>query len=233
MSDIEEVSKAAAEVSKFGTKALGTTEKILGFLSKVFKEPLEDVAGIVGDRLKFLRWERQVRMAEEVTKILEERNLSNTKPVAPKLALPIIENASLEEDDSLQNIWINLMANSMDPNFKNDIRFAYIEIIKSLEPVDARLLEYFYDVLINDPKVDLAQPTDFSLTKEVIAQGLGLELNQCILSIYNLFRAQCLSPAILRGGVKIGHEALTVYKGVDAVTMTLLGIDFVKACIKR
>jgi hypothetical protein len=39
-------------------------------------------------------------------------------------------------------------------------------------------------------------------------------------------------PAILKGGVKMGPEPLTIYKGIDAVTLTPLGVKFVEACIK-
>ena len=53
MSEIEEVARATAEASKFGTKALETTEKLASFVAKVFKEPIRDAVGIIGDRLKF------------------------------------------------------------------------------------------------------------------------------------------------------------------------------------
>ena len=55
MSEIEEVARAAAETSKFGTKALETTEKLASFVAKVFQEPIESAVGMIGDRLKFFR----------------------------------------------------------------------------------------------------------------------------------------------------------------------------------
>jgi hypothetical protein len=98
---IEEVAKAAAEVAKFGTQTVKTTEKILGFVSKVFKEPAEETAGIIGDRLKLFRWQRQIAYVDKVNSILDARGIKETRAVVPKLALPILESASLERNYTL------------------------------------------------------------------------------------------------------------------------------------
>ncbi len=74
--DIKAIAEAAAEGAKFGTQTVKTSEKILGFLARLFKEPAEDTMGIIGDRLKFLRWERQLHYVEEVNKMLEVRGIA-------------------------------------------------------------------------------------------------------------------------------------------------------------
>ncbi len=231
MSEIEEVSKAVAETSKFGTKSVETTEKILTFLAKVFKEPIEQTSGMIGDRLKFIRWKRQVRIVDEVNKILEQKNITETRAVPPKFMIPILENATLEEDDNLQDIWIKLISNSMNPNFNSEIRYAYIEIIKSINPIDARVLKEFYEALTRQ-NLNLGNITAHSVPKEELSRALKISSEECIISIYNLFRVQCLAPAILTGGAKLGSEPITIYKGADRVTMTPLGRNFVEACMK-
>ncbi len=60
---------------------------------------------------------------------------------------------------------------------------------------------------------------------------MSLDLKDYYVSIHNLFRVQCLAPAILKGGVKIGNESLTVYKGADAITLTPLGKSFIEICV--
>ena len=54
------------------------------------------------DKLRFVRWRRLSAMSEEVEKILDERGIQDYRAVLPKLALPIFEEASLEEDESIQ-----------------------------------------------------------------------------------------------------------------------------------
>ncbi len=232
MSEIEEISRATAEASKFGTKALETTEKLASFIAKVFNEPIRDAVGIIGDRLRFMRWERQVRLADKVNEMLSQRGTTETRAVPLKFALPILENASLEDNDELQDLWAKLLANSMDPNFTTEIRFTFLEIIKSLNPLDIRILHTFYDALSKDSKVRWDNLKDHSLSKEQICRVLAISENDYEVSVYNLFRVQCLVPAFINGGVSFGVTPLSVYMGTDATVMTPLGKNFVEACVK-
>lgn len=197
----------------------------------MFGEPIRDAVGILGDRLRFLRWQRQLRIADEVNKLLSERGVTKTRAVPPKLALPILENASLEEDNTLQDLWIRLLTNAMDPTSSVDVRYALLDILKSLTPLDVRILAFFYEALKQNPKVELDQITEYSLTRQQICQALNIDDRAYGRSVYNLFRVQCIAPAILKGGIRISGEPITVFKGADAVTMTPLGRDLVEACI--
>lgn len=232
--EVKEVAKAAAESAKFGTQVVKTSEKILSGIAKILGEPASDAAGIVGDSLKFLRWQRQLRYVDKYNEILESRGVTETKAVPPKFALPIITNASLEEDDGLQDLWASLTANAMNPDFTLELRYAYIEIIKSLNPLDVKVLTFFYEALKKNPQVDLDHVTDYSLKMEQICTGLGITEANYGLSMYNLFRVQCLAPAVLEtSGIMFGEERATVFKGAKAVTMTPLGVSFVQACIEE
>ena len=69
------------------------------------------------------------------------------RAVPPKLAIPILEESSLEEDDSLNSLWNALLANALDPDFAEEIRFAYTDIIKNLSPLDSLLMSAIYDAV--------------------------------------------------------------------------------------
>ena len=61
-----------------------------------------------------------------------------------KLGIPWIENASLEDDPIIQDMWANLMANALNPNFKDKaLRTAFISIIKELSVIDVKVIRYF------------------------------------------------------------------------------------------
>lgn len=230
---IKEPSKAIQEVAKLGNQSIKTTEKILGFFAKIFRKPIEQISGIVTDRIIFYRIKKLIPIIDEVQKILDERNIEETRAISPKFAIPILESASLEDDEELQKIWARLIANSIDPEFNIEMRFAFIEIIKSLNPLDAKMLNYFYNILFQDPKVDFNVIENYNLKKDQICAGLGIDSEEYLVSVYNLFRVQCLAPAILKGGVSMGNEPLTIFKGAEAVTMTPLGKMFVETCIKE
>jgi len=233
MSEAEEIAKAIQESAKLGEKGLEIADKAGSFFAKVFREPINEISGMITDKLRFIRWKRMVQMADEVNKILEEKKIIDTRAVPPKIALPIIEEASLEDDPNLRYLWNHLLANAMNPNFNDELRYGFIEMIKGITGIEAKLLNEFYEVLRRDGKLrPLSDVFQYSLTKEQIMQALSISADVYAISVNNLMRMQLLSPAILKGGVKMGPEPLTIYKGIDAVTLTPLGVKFVEACIK-
>ena len=224
MSDTEAISKAVQETAKFGQKALETSEKIGGFFACVLKEPVIEIAGMITDKLRFVRWKRLLTTIDEVNRILEQRGIHDTRAVPAKLALPIFEESSLEEDKTLQSMWNCLLANAMDTNFQQEIRYAYIEIIKNLTSLDICLLRYLYDHIEN-PKEHYDKRVGFSGVPEadIISQSdacaqLGITTSDYALSSNNLIRLRLIVP----------------YGGWDIVkiVMTAFGIRFIEACME-
>jgi Abortive infection alpha len=233
VSEAEEIAKAVQSVAKFGDNALETSQKVGGFFARVFKEPIQEVSGMVTDKLRFVRWQRLVAMSDEVNKILEDRGVKDTRSVPPKLALPILEESSLEQDPNLQQLWNRLLANAMDPKFNGELRYGFVDMIKNITGVEAMILNNFYEILKREGHTtDLSKITDYHLKKEQIMQMVGIDASTYQVSIFNLMRMQCIGPAILTGGISMGEEPVTIYKGSNAVVLTPLGVKFVEACIK-
>ena len=232
-SETEELAKAVQRVANLGEKSLDISEKLGGFFARVFNEPIAEVSGMITDKLRFVRWQRLVQMSDDVNKILKERGVKQTRAVTPKLALPIFEEGSLENDENLQQLWNHLLANAMDPQFNGEFRYGFIDIIKNITGIEAVILNNFYEILKSEGHVhDLTNITNYSLKKEQITKMVGIDEATYQVSIFNLMRMQCIGPAILKGGISMGNEPLTIYKGTDAVVLTPLGIKFVEACIK-
>ncbi len=109
-------------------------------------EPIETATGILGDKLKFMRWERQIRLVDKVHQINKKRGIEGKEiPVSPKLAIPMLENASLEENDILQDLWAKLMSSAQGEFTSAAVRSAFIDIIKQLEVIDVRLLDSLFN----------------------------------------------------------------------------------------
>src|SRR5664280_3144797 len=111
MSQAEEYAKAITETAKLGTTSVEAITKIGSFLSRVFGMPTENAVGIVGDKIEYTRWERQNRLIDKVNEEQAKRGLTQLRAVPPKFAIPIIINASIEEDDDLQDMWCKLLTN--------------------------------------------------------------------------------------------------------------------------
>lgn len=233
MSEAEEIAKAVQSVAKFGDKALETSQKVGGFFARVFKEPIQEISGMVTDRLRYVRWHRLVAMSDEVNRMLSDRGVTDTRSVPPKLALPILEEASLEHDPGLQQLWNHLLANAMNPKFNGELRYGFVEMIKNITGVEARILSNFYEILNRENRTaDLSEITNYHLKKEQIMEMVGIDAPTYQVSIFNLMRMQCIGPAILKGSISFGDEPVTIYKGADAVVLTPLGVKFVEACIR-
>lgn len=243
MTDVGEIAKAIQEAAKLGEKGLEIADKAGSFFAKILKEPAEEISGMINDKLRFIRWKRLVQIADEVNKILESKNITDTRSVPPKIALPILEEATLEEDPNLQNLWNHLLANAMDPKFNDEIRYGFIEMIKGITGLEAKLLYEFYQILKSKNILEpIENVTEFSLTKEEIIQLINFTPGNYVLSINNLMRMQLISPAliktnllsraIIKTGLPSTMNPITFSKGTEIVTLTPLGIKFVEACMK-
>ena len=51
------------------------------------------------------------------------------------------EAASLETDETLQDMWAELLANAMDPSKDTSLQRVFIETLKQIEPIEARIFQ--------------------------------------------------------------------------------------------
>ena len=60
-----------------------------------------------------------------------------TVPLPTGIAINFIDEPSLSEDESLQDLWASLLVNGMNPDFKDPIERSDISILAELSAVDA------------------------------------------------------------------------------------------------
>lgn len=218
---IQETAKATQELAKTTSKAIGATEKLGSFVSKYIEGPLEQTLGIVNDKLIYMRWERQLRLIEKANELLSERGyVTPINLLPPKLAIPILQGASLEEDNYLQDKWAYLLVNASDPNFPVTIEIKHTSILNELSQFDVKLLDKicseasrFNNVIVTLNLPDKVLPGD-----EEINEGEAPS-QEVQLSIENMIRL-----GLLRNET-FSHEMLRV-------RVMALGWNFYEACTK-
>ena len=235
--EIIETAKATQEVAKATVKGLEVSEKVGGFFAKVLGEPLETATGILGDKLKFMRWERQVRLVDRVQQINHDRGIEGKEiPVSPKLAIPLIENASLEENDLLQDLWAKLMSSAQGKDSSNAVRAAFIDIIKQLEIIDVQILSAMFEgyvQAVGKENIHKETPRKISFAKTNIISVLKIPDHVYEDSIDNLMRVRCICSEVkVMGGISMGGESATIDKGYESLCLTSLGVRFIIACVK-
>jgi hypothetical protein len=109
--------------------------------------PLADEFGMMlGDTARVFRVKNWVRTVQKTERILEQAGLP-LKAVPPRLFLPISEACSVEEDESLQQMWAGLLATASQQ--ADAVSPSFVETLKQLTPDEARYLNDLYDYMKN------------------------------------------------------------------------------------
>ena len=101
--------------------------------------PITEGAGYFGDKVRVYRQIAAIKALKQVHKLAQEHGLE-LKPVPPKILIPWLEKASLEETDSpLIEWWANLLVSAADPKFETKPYFS--DLVSKITPDEANLLE--------------------------------------------------------------------------------------------
>lgn len=153
---LDEESKAVQKMAETTGKAIDAGEKVGGFLNKIFGQGLEELGGSFFDWAKTFRYENLLKLNDRVNKIHKERGIEGkTHPILPRLGIPIIEKASLEDREEIQRLWAGLIANAADPIKRFNTQKSHIDILSKLEPLAAELLEWFGNQ--KNPSINITQ----------------------------------------------------------------------------
>jgi hypothetical protein len=182
--------------------------------------------GIFEDKLRYMRWERQVRLMLRAEETLRETGLSQpTKFIPMKLAVPLLQAAAMEEDDQLQDRWVNLLVNSCNASAKIDLQRAFIDVLERLTPLEAQILERIYSLPYEEARHEGIIATDLPMSARLGTDGDQTDQpppQEIQLALANLARMGCLKLGFSFGGGEL----------FGRINPTLLGVSFVHACRK-
>lgn len=90
-------------------------DMVKGFVEKLVGGAIEEAGLMMTDRVRLRRLKNQIKILEKAQKIAKDCNI-DIKQINLKVLVPLLENCSLEEDETLQSRWANLIANYADTN---------------------------------------------------------------------------------------------------------------------
>ncbi len=220
-----DIGKQALDIAKAADTTVDIVKKAAGLIDGVFGNAVSNTMGLLSDRLAYFRLEKAVMLAEKVDANLKKKGVKRRYvPVA--FGLPIIEKASVEDDETLQEKWANLLTNSVDATYDKPLRRNYASILGDMEAVDARIL----DLLVKEHLATAAEKRDGTLfVKELMVKEMKLDERVCENALRNLMRLGVIKPGVVTGGVLVGDHALSAYKDTEMVGITPLGEDFYHA----
>ncbi len=143
----DEQAKAIGALSNFGTTTVTETGALARYMGRVLGTIPQDAVGLViGDPLHFVRSAIAAKYDQMLSSILSQRNVKETQPVTPSLAIPLLRAAYDEGRPELQALWAALLASAMDPTRVGRVRLSFIETLKRFDPLDAVVLKKRYEL---------------------------------------------------------------------------------------
>ena len=225
-----DVAKATEQVAKTAGQVVEASSKLGTFVAKYIDGPMQLASGIVADKLAYMRWENQVDLMQRAEEKLRRAGLSSpTRAIPPKLAIPLFQAASLEDDASFRDLWANLLVNGANATSGVDLTRAYIDILESLTPLEAVILQKMYALPFDSIQhggaftgylPERAEPTPEGWQHD---ESLPRPSDSVVLALANLARLGCVTLGRSWGGGEI----------FNSVNPTTLGRHFVSACTLR
>lgn len=231
MSDpASESAKAAQEIAKASAKAIDAAREAGGFIAKFIQGPLEQAAGIWTDKLKYVRWEQQIDLMNRANAKMAEVGLDNpSQPLPLKLAIPILQEGSMEDEEFLRDRWANLLVNAANGNSGVKVQPMFVSMLKDMTSLDIQNLTAIFAVPIPADAVDIyVWPGDLpssarvmDTTNDKADAAVNFMSEEVVLSLANLMRLGCITTGLAYSGGRFD---------VGCIVTLPLGRAFVDAC---
>lgn len=203
--------------------AVKETGKILALIPQTVEAAL----------LPLRKWniEREYKFAE--TKKLLEYKLKNVVPekiVTPEayVAIPAIQAISYSiNSEELRNLYANLLAKAMNSDTKDMVHPSFVEIIKQLSPIDAKIFKQIMNTS-NRPLITINieyEDGGYDLFSEYCSWIKDYSLIQCQISFNNLIRLGLIEIPTL--------DAYTTDDKYLCVKQNPLFIEAEKKCLSK
>ncbi len=130
MDDLIGIGKVAESIEK-GTREVRT------FIYDIFGPSGKVIGKVLANYIEY-QAENLFNVLKKTKEKIEDRGADNYEPPNPKFAIPLLEKASLEDDEYIQEMWAEMLVSSTEDNFK----MYYIYILSELDKKSLEFLSY-------------------------------------------------------------------------------------------
>lgn len=162
-----------------------TKTAALVLLTAIVKKPFERVGEIINTRMSYWQFRNMYVVGERSRDFLSRKGV-DIADLPPKLreVVPILESAKNEDDPTLQEMWASLLTTVLDPDAPESA-LPYHEILKSISPLEARLLSDF-SVVVNALGSESFADRSYEGQTKRLSQTLNIELQLVVLALEHL-----------------------------------------------
>src|ERR1700716_4197817 len=120
----------------------GAFDKLADIVHKLAGPMADEVGLLIGDKVKVYRVRNWVHVFQKVKKILDKAKIP-AGAVPPRILLPILDASSVENDETLQDLWAGLLASASEQS--DSLSPSFVETLKQLTPAQAQTLNKWFD----------------------------------------------------------------------------------------
>lgn len=117
------------EVSRTVTEDV--TPEVSEFLAVVLGSPGVDLSEMAAEQVRAWRFKREIKFAKKAMQQLDDGGIDAT-PVPMRTLVPLLEGATLEDDEGMSDRWASLLANAASG--KRDVPPSFPSVLRELEP---------------------------------------------------------------------------------------------------
>lgn len=191
-------------------------------LVEPFSEPvLRELGLYVAEKVRFIRFKNSIRVLERARQLLSEHGFE-PKAVEPKVLVPILEGAGLENTDDLIEMWSRLLASAASGG---EVLPAFAPILAEIGPDEVKILDHIADY---SKRLEVMAGDVYAIDLKTLRRYTSLSVEEFCIRMLNLDRLG-LVELITTGGHGFGQK----YYGdsdLDSVGLTRLGRALVQAC---
>jgi hypothetical protein len=218
---------------QINSKEMKTVSKLF---SNAIPDFLRDRVGILNDTAKLDRLKNFIKISLKAKEELKDYDVE-IKPLPLKETIQFSEAASLETDETLQDLYSKLLASSLIDSTNASI---FISIIKELTPNDAKVIQYYYKVISKYKYADSYEAYILNIRNDVFngndeATYLSIDnlLRQRIVTYLKYRKPDAYNPPVqgfVEAPLSIAFTTYSQYEDKKALDVTPLGKAFILAC---
>ncbi len=122
---------------------------------RLFGGPFDQIGGAWEDRLKVRREIRKLKLMQKLNTAIADAGFS-PDAIPDAIWIPAVQEALLQDDESLQEKWAAMLANAADPGQTRPVSPAFPGMLKDLTSRDVKFLDSTYSRAVE--KLDVNGP---------------------------------------------------------------------------
>jgi hypothetical protein len=182
--------------------------------SDVIGPPAKATGQLLASPIHMMQAELFLRFVPRYKRLVKQAGISE-RQVPFRIWFPILQSASIEEDNSMQETWAALLANAANPRSNVEVTTAFVEVLKQISPLEGKLLHFAYSELA---------PECVWLSK--LDEHFQMTPQQAWVSLENLNRLGVLGDNL----PEVTNQNLDSARKTAYYEKTVFGQAFVDAC---